>query len=419
MGHSTALGAVEECLSRIAEQDPAIQSFVALREDAAREEARELDATTSSRGPLHGIPFAVKDIFDTGSLPTEYNSELYRGHQPEEDAQVVALLRRAGAILLGKVSTVEFAGMGNLPTTRNPHHLAYSPGGSSSGSGAAVGAGMVPLAIGSQTGGSTIRPAAYCGAVGFKPTWDLVSCLGMKPFAPSLDTVGFIGDTSELMVRVLAAVRGLADPNGWPNCEDPPPSLRVGVYPTRYIAEASPCVIDALTKLSGQLTDAGHTVEDVVDPFAGNDINAIQDIVMWGEGLDSMRTELTERSDQLSAAVLSALRPHHKLAASTIADARAALARMRLQCDKAMSSYDVWLTPAVADVAPLLTEGNGEATFNRLFTALHVPCVTLPVSLGSNNLPLGLQLVAARGADQQLIQAAAVIERLINAGRAR
>ena len=413
-GRCTAVEAVEECLRRISEYDPEVQSFVAIREEAALAEAGILDEIPQ-RGPLHGVPFAVKDIFETESLATEYNSSLYRGYQADKDAAVVALLRQAGAIFLGKVSTVEFAGMGNIPPTRNPHNLSYSPGGSSAGSGAAVGAGMVPLAVASQTGGSTIRPAAYCGAIGFKPTWGLVPCEGMKPFAPSLDTVGFIADSTSLMARVLTSIRNVPETDESPEYDvGPSTPLRIGLYRTRYVSEASEDVLTALVRLSTQLTEAGHVVEVVEDPFADSDINALQDVVMWGEAVTAMKLELGSRYDQLSEAVISALEPRRQTPHAEIAAAGESLARLRPLCDRALSGYDAWLTPAVPGVAPLMEEGNGAATFNRLFTALHVPCVTLPVGSGADDLPLGLQLVAARGADRRLLAVAASVEKLIS-----
>ena len=418
-GQYTALGAVEECLRRIEKQDGAVQSFVAIREDAARDEARQLDESPD-RGPLHGIPFAVKDIFETESLPTEYNSALYRGYQAERDALVVAQLRRAGAVFLGKVSTVEFAGMGNSPATRNPHRLSHSPGGSSAGSGAAVGAGMVPLAIGSQTGGSTIRPAAFCGVIGFKPTWGLVSCDGMKPFAPSLDTVGFIGDSIELMSRVLMSTAPLRkSDDALDEHLDPAVPLHIGVYRTRYIAEASVDVLAALDRVAVRLAEAGHVVTEVEDPFSDFDINALQDVVMWGEAIEAMAPELQSSYDRLSEAVVSALEAHRHISRAEIAAAKADLADLRLLCDKAMNGLDAWLTPAVPGVAPLMEEGNGVATFNRLFTALHAPCLTFPAGWGANGLPLGLQLVGPRGGDGRLIRVVQAVQQLISESRFR
>lgn len=418
-GRYTALGAVEECLRRIEKQDGAVQSFVAIREEAARDEARQLDESPN-RGPLHGIPFAVKDIFETQSLPTEYNSALYRGYQAHRDASVVAHLRRAGAVFLGKVSTVEFAGMGNIPATRNPHRLTHSPGGSSAGSGAAVGSGMVPLAIGSQTGGSTIRPAAFCGVIGFKPTWDLVSCEGMKPFAPSLDTVGFIGDSIELMSRVLMSTAPLREADdALDDQTDPATPLRIGVYRTRYIAEASVDVLAALDRAAVRLAEAGHAVTEVEDPFNDFDINALQDVVMWGEAIEAMAPELDSSYDRLSGSVVSALETHRHISKAEIVAAKDKLAGLRPLCDEAMKGLDAWLTPAVTGVAPLMEEGNGVATFNRLFTALHVPCLTFPAGRGANDLPLGLQLVGPRGGDVRLIRVAQAVQQLISESRFR
>jgi Asp-tRNA(Asn)/Glu-tRNA(Gln) amidotransferase A subunit family amidase len=274
---------------------------------------------------------------------------------------------------------------------------------------------MVPLAIGSQTGGSTIRPAAFCGVIGFKPTWGLVSCDGMKPFAPSLDTVGFIGDSIELMSRVLMSTAPLRkSDDALDEHLDPAVPLHIGVYRTRYIAEASVDVLAALDRVAVRLAEAGHVVTEVEDPFSDFDINALQDVVMWGEAIEAMAPELQSSYDRLSEAVVSALEAHRHISRAEIAAAKADLADLRLLCDKAMNGLDAWLTPAVPGVAPLMEEGNGVATFNRLFTALHVPCLTLPAGLGANELPLGLQLVAPRGEDLRLIRVAQAVQQLIS-----
>ena len=282
-GSLTAVEAVTRTLERIAASE--VDAFVCVRADEALTDAEAIDREGRrpwQNGELRGLPFAVKDTIDTHDLPTEYNSPIYSGYQPAKDAACVELLRQAGAILVGKTTTVEFASLGAVPATRNPYDSQRSPGGSSAGSGAAVGGGLVPLALGTQTGGSTIRPASFCGAVGFKPTFARVSFEGAKPYAPSLDTLGWMTSTVELAARVGAVLGAGFEPLA--TTERPEGRLRLGVYRTRYWKDAEPesrTALDTLTELARQ---AGHEIDVVADPCADVDLNALQDVVMHGEG---------------------------------------------------------------------------------------------------------------------------------------
>src|SRR4051812_3777724 len=197
---------VTACLDRIAAREGTVKAWVHLDADAALAHARALDKEPS-RGPLHGVPVGIKDVIDTSDMPTEYNSKIYAGHRPRADAAVVALLRRAGCVILGKTATAEFA-FSTAPATTNPHNAAHTPGGSSSGSAAAVADRMVPLALGTQTGGSVIRPAAFCGAIGFKPSYGSVNRTGVKPVSDSLDTVGWFTSTVEDAAKALHVLAG-------------------------------------------------------------------------------------------------------------------------------------------------------------------------------------------------------------------
>jgi Asp-tRNA(Asn)/Glu-tRNA(Gln) amidotransferase A subunit family amidase len=406
-GALTAEQAVRRCLERIEERDGATQSFVSLRAEQALAEARACDAGPHL-GPLHGVPFAVKDIFDTEDLPTEFNSPLYRGFQPARDAAAVALLRAAGGVFVGKVTTVELSSCGALPETRNPHNVEFTPGGSSAGSGAAVGGGEVPLALASQTAGSTIRPASFCGAAGFKPTWGRVPVEGMKPFAPSLDTVGLIAEDCGLLARAALAcgiaLDGASSRRQW---------LRIGFYRTPYFDEAEQESVFALEKTMHLLRKTGHHVEEVAGPPGAERLNEWQNTVMHGEGRASYLAEHARDPGLLHPGVRDVVNNTLGISFEDLRVAYDGIAALRPQFDAALAEFDAWLTPAAPGEPPRFELGNGLATFNRLFTALWLPCLTLPGFRGPYGLPVGIQLVAPRFADSHLLDTAMVIEALI------
>ena len=406
-GEITATEAVKYCLDRIERFDSQVAAFECLRPEPALAEAAACDRGTRS-GVLKGLPFAVKDIFDTCDLPTEFNSPYYRGHRPARDAAAVSLLRQAGAILIGKVSTVEFAGVGAIPETRNPHDLSRSPGGSSAGSGAAVAAGMVPLAMSSQTGGSTIRPAAFCGVAGFKPTWGRVPTEGMKPFSPSLDTVGWIAEDCLVLEHAARAfgVSAGKEANTRP--------LKLGLYLTPFSDSMDPATRSMLDESVVRLSGAGHEVSLVAGPDEAAALNDWQDVVMLGEGQFALRAEYQRNPDIAHPGVSSLVLNEKNIRAEQINRAKDQIHAMRPRFDEELADFDAWLAPAVPGIAPPFSEGNGLATFNRLFTALHVPCLTLPGPSAPGGLPLGIQLIGARDSDFRLLAAAQLIESALN-----
>jgi len=406
-GKITSEMAVQTCLDRIEQQDGLTRSFVNLRAARALAEARQRD-NEKPRGPLHGVPFAVKDIFDTIDLPTQFNSPYYLGFQPAKDAAAVALLRSAGAVFLGKVATAEFASLGSLPETRNPYNAEFTPGGSSAGSAAAVGGGEVPLALATQTAGSTIRPASFCGAAAFKPTWGLVPLEGTRPFAPSLDTVGWIAEDCDLLVR-SAQASGI-------ELNDTPPGgskLRIGFYRTPYYEEAQAETDFALEKTSNLLQRAGHTVTEVAGPSGAEGLNEWQNILMQGEGRASYLAEWTQDPELLHPGVRDVVNNVLGITHDDMREAYDRIAALRPQFDLAMQGFDAWLTPAAPGEPPKFESGNGLATFNRLFTALHVPCITLPGFTGPYGLPVGIQLIAQRFADRHLLETARIVESVL------
>ena len=404
-GEMTSQQAVQTCLERIEQQNGLGRNFVSLRAEQALAEARARDSE-AARGPLHGVPFAIKDIFYSADLPNDWHSPYDEEHQPAMDAAAVALLRASGAVLLGKVATVEFSPKKKPP--RNPFETEFTPGGSSAGSGAAVGGGQVPLALATQTGGSTIRPASFCGATAFKPTWGRVPVEGMKPFAPSLDTVGWVAEDCELLIRAARA-SGIEERE----IDVEGVQLRIGFYETPYFSEAEEETNVALAETVRLLIDAGHRVEEVQGPVGAERLNEWQDIVMHGEGRASYLSQQAGDPAALHPGVLEVISKERDLTHDNMKEAYDQLADMRRKFDSAMETYDAWLTPAVVGEPPKQEKGNTLATFNRLFTALGLPCAGLPGFTGPYGLPVGIQLLAPRFADIHLLQVAKIVEGLI------
>ena len=259
-GTFTCEAVVRACLARIADQDGVIQAWVNFDPDAALAQARALDRA-SARGPLHGLPIGVKDIIDTFDMPTEMGSPIYRGHRPPADGACVALVRAAGAVILGKTVTCEFAGVTAGPTT-NPHDETHTPGGSSSGSAAAVADCMVPIAFGTQTGGSVLRPASYCGVIGYKPTYNAFNRFGVKPAAEGLDTIGLIARTLEDVALVRAVLIG-ATPAPLAAITAAP---RIGLTRTHMWANAQPETVEAVEDAARRLNDAGAEIVEIALP---------------------------------------------------------------------------------------------------------------------------------------------------------
>lgn len=391
-GDLTSEGLVQSCLDRIEERDGAIGAWAFVDPDLAIAQARQCDRTQPV-GPLHGVPVGIKDVFDTKDQPTAYNSPIYEGHRPARDAASVSLLRNAGAVILGKLTTVEFAALGHIPATRNPHDPERTPGGSSCGSGAAVSEGMVPIATGTQTGGSVIRPASFCGVFGFKPTFGLVKTEGAKPYAPSLDTVGWMARSAE---DLMLAADALGIPPTDESTKAQLSDFTVGVYRTPMWDEAEPASQQALADSAARLEEAGATVRNVEGPAAFAHLNEAQDTIMHGEGRVSFAAEYCSHHDQLHPELRGEVENVRGITSTDMIAAYDLVASCRPQFDEAFEGFDAWLTPSVPGVAPLGLDRTGEATFNRLWTALHVPCVTVPTSQGPNGLPVGVQLVALR-----------------------
>ena len=388
---------VRACLARIESREPELLAWAAVDPDQAIAQARACDAAPR-RSPLHGLPVGVKDVIRTRDLPTRFNSPLYPDFQAGEDAHCVAVLRSLGAVILGKTSTLEFASGGRIPPTRNPWDLARTPGGSSSGSGAAVADGMTPLALGTQTGGSTIRPAAFCGVFALKPTWGRVPFDGIKGFAPHLDTVGFYG-RSALDLALLAQAFHLVDAPPEPL----PGPLRLGVCRTPLWAEAEPEAQAAFEALLEKLAREGVTLQEVAFATDESDINRWQDEVMQDGGRYAFLPEFLAAPDLLHTEFKAKLGNHLGLTPERMRQALDRIAQARVGWEAQLDGLDGVLTLSAPGVAPLGQHTQGMATFNRMWTALQVPCINIPALWSQTGLPMGLQLVHRRYEEGRLL----------------
>jgi Asp-tRNA(Asn)/Glu-tRNA(Gln) amidotransferase A subunit family amidase len=384
-GAITSEALVRACLDRIARDEPDIHAWASLDPDHALAEARAVDAMRRPP-PLHGLPVGIKDIIDTADAPTECGTPLYRGRRPSRDAACVAALRTAGGVVLGKTVTTELAFFAPGPT-RNPRSPAHTPGGSSSGSAAAVADFMVPSALGTQTAGSIIRPAAYCGVVGFKPSHGLLSMEGIHPFAPSLDTLG-------VLVREVADVAPLLTALGAPvsvsSLTRPP---KIGLWRSAQWSQASAAMHSRLEEVATTLSRAGASIREL-DPLPDEArLSEDQAVIMAAEAVqsfDALRPS-GALSPQLTALLDRgmAVRPYD-LEAAKVRAGQAWTAMTR-----ALSGLDVLLTPSAPGEAPAGLASTGDPIFNRVVTLLGFPAVSLPAGTGPAGLPLGVQLVGA------------------------
>lgn len=400
-GRLTCEKLVAACLERIRARDGEVRAWVYCDPEAVLAQARAFDKARP-HGALAGVPVGFKDVIDTADMPTGYNSAIYRDHRPRTDAACVALVRRAGGIVLGKTVTTEFASR-HPGATRNPHNLAHTPGGSSSGSAAAVADFMVPLAFGTQTGGSTIRPSSYCGIVGYKPSFGTINRAGLKPLAESLDTIGVMARSVEDCARLVHAVsaRPLPDLSG--KIAQPP---RIGLHRTSRWNDASPAAQAALEDAASAFAKHGARVHEMNLP---DDFDRLYDDQMLIMNFEASRALLPE---YLSHRAL--LSPHmQKMIPEFLAKPRepyaAALRRAR-ECRGAfadvLSEVDVLLTPSAPGEAPEGISETGSSVFNRNWTLLGVPCVAIPSGRGPKGLPLGVQFVGACEDDERVLRCA-------------
>ena len=403
----TSEALVAACLERIAEREPQVQAWAHLGRDAALARAREIDRD-GARGLLAGVPFAVKDVIDTADLPTQYNSPIYRGDRPRADAACVALARREGAIVMGKTVTTEFASRTPGPT-RNPHNPAHTPGGSSSGTAASVADFMVPFGFGTQTGGSVIRPAAYCGVVGYKPTYGTINCAGMKHLSESLDTIGVLGRT----VADCALLVHAASARKLPDFDAASPAPRIGLCRTSRSKDALPETHAALERAASALSARGAKVQDFALPAPFDRLYDDQNVISGFEAARGLAWEIDTHPADLSDHMRKHITQYSKAPHAEYTEALRRTRESREQFAAATAEFDVLLTPSAPGYAPEGLASTGNALFNRNWTMLHVPCVTVPMPRGDRDLPVGVQLVGRRDDDERVLLAAEWVRRAL------
>ena len=406
-GTLTPAEVVEQCAAAIADREDAVGAFTYLDIDGARKTARD-DADRLRASPLRGLPVGLKDIYDTYDMPTEYGSAAYKGHRPAADASTVTMLRRAGGVILGKTVTTEFAHQ-QTGKTRNPHNLEHTPGGSSSGSAAAVAAGMVPIATGSQTAGSVIRPGAFCGVAAFKPSYKLLPTIGVKCYAWSLDTVGLYGAGIADVAFATAAMSG----RDLRVDRAAPSTPRVALIHTHIWAEASADMQSAIGVTARALEAAGANVKEATLPPLLQDAWRAHKVIILHEAARSYAFEYDNKRELLGPKTVAMLDEAATVSVDAYDDARRIAKRARLALADLMGEYDVILTPAAPGAAPYGIGATGQAIFNLLWTLMGTPCVNVPGLSDTSGMPLGVQIVGRFGRDRAALEAALFAERAL------
>ena len=408
---------VEACLARISEVDSQVQAWAFLDPEYALTQARALDQYRLAGkpiGPLHGVPIAIKDIFDTADMPTEYGSPIHAGRTPSRDATAVALLRGAGAVIMGKAVTTEFAFL-NPGKTRNPHNPEHTPGGSSSGSAAAVAAQMVPLAIGSQTAGSTIRPAAYCGVIGFKPTHGLISRHRVSPLSRTLDHVGLLARTIDDIALLAEQLVGYDEndadtrpraktPYSQLSAEEPPLAPMFAFIKTPMWERTDEDTREGFAEIVEQL---GGQVDEVELFPSASDAWQWHQTIMGAEVAHNFQREWQHSRALLSEQLRGQIERGRAVSA---VDYQRALQQIVPMHDSFVElfeqRYDAILTPAAPSAAPKGLSSTGDPAFCVPWTLCGMPAITLPLLQSSDGLPMGVQLVGPRGGDARLLRTA-------------
>ena len=365
---------------------------------------RDLDARPSGHGPLNGIAVGVKDIIDTADMPTEMGSPIYAGWRPKADAPVVCALTRAGATVIGKTTTTPFAAT-DPTATRNPHRTSHTPGGSSAGSAAAVAAGMIPLALGTQTGGSVIRPAAFCGTAAIKPSFRLIPTIGVKCFAWTLDTVGLFA------AGVADVALGLELVSGRPMPLGPLPKPRIGVVTQDFAGAPDPAAGAALERAALLLSQAGAEIWDVKPPASFADAWAAHGTIQDFEAKQALAWEYATHREIVAPNLGAALDAAQDISAEAYDDARRVANRARRDSKELFAELDAVITYAAPGAAPAGHGWTGDPRYNRLWTLLGTPCVNVPGLVLESGLPIGVQVIAPFARDATALSVAHALER--------
>jgi len=396
----SAVDLVRACLLRIAQRDSEVHAFVRVAGEAALAHARALDSGPI-RGLLHGLPLGIKDVFDAVGMPATYGSPIFANHFPVADAAAVALCKEAGAIALGKTVTTEFATFEPGPT-RNPHRLTHTPGGSSSGSAAAVADYMLPLAIGTQTAGSIIRPAAYCGVVGYKPSFGRIPRSGVKTLAESFDTIGGFGRSVRdvgLLGAVLLGDRRLAElPDSVAGL-----SPRLGFCRTDLWLVADDSTRHAWAQAEEVLSRAEIKCQAIELPDACAPLVELHHAVMAFEAARGLADERLRHHGELSERLCGLMQEGLAIDGARHSANLARVELARREIETCFDHVDALITPSTIGEAPYGIDATGDPVFCRYWTLLGLPCVHLPFARGSSGLPVGLQLVGRYGDDRRLL----------------
>ncbi|MHB1445927.1 MAG: amidase [Acidimicrobiales bacterium] len=387
--------ALERCLGMVDRREAEVRAWVHIDPEAAAAEANTVDQREGGT-PLRGLVLGVKDIFDTADMPTGYGSGIFHGHRPSADAAAVSMLRAAGAVCLGKTVTAELA-MYEPGPTRNPHRLDHTPGGSSSGSAAAVAAGMADIALGTQTAGSVIRPASYCGVWGMKPTFGVVPTAGVKPVAPSLDTVGWFAASAAVLDLVWVTLTGR------PGGEGLGQPLRIALVRTEQWDDADADTQEAVEEAAERAAEGGAEVVDTELPAALLGLAGQVPVLQGFEACRSLHWERHHRRGELSDGINGVLDWGESIHSDDYDRVLVLVLEARRAVDEVFAGADVVLTPAVDGEAPAGLASTGSPRFARLWTALGWPTLSVPGLRGSSGLPVGVQLVARPGQEARLL----------------
>lgn len=415
-GEITSVELVEACFARIDEFEPTIQAWAHLDKENALNQAEIADKRHydgEAEGPLNGVPVGIKDIFDTEDFPTEYGSPIHEGRRTFNDASAVAQLRQAGAIVLGKTVTTEFAVYAPGKTT-NPHDASRTPGGSSSGSAAAVASFMVPLAVGSQTNGSTIRPASFCGVVGYKPSFGTISRHGVLRQSPPLDQVGVFARSVEDAAIMAECMMAFDDadrhmrPRARPHLSkiamsEPPMPPKVGFLKTPAWDQADTETQEAFAELADVLGDRCAEVE-IAEAY--DEVAELHRVIMEADLAKNFAYDFARAPEQFSAKLTEMIERGRKVTAVEYNIAIERQHELERGLDQLMSEYDAILTPAAPGEAPVGLDATGSPAFCTMWTYLGMPAITLPVMQGGSGMPLGVQLVGKKFDDARLLRTA-------------
>ncbi|KAJ5901926.1 amidase [Penicillium taxi] len=401
----------QSLLSRISERDSIVKGWAHFNSDLVIEQAKILDRIApENRGPLHGVAIAVKDVIYTKDMPTQHNSPLYVGSHPEVDAASVQILRQAGALILGKTTTTEFAATLKGPATCNPHDPTRTPGGSSSGSGAVVGDFQAPIGLGTQTGGSTIRPGSFNGIYAMKPTWNSISREGQKIYSLILDTLGLYARSIEDL-QLLADVFHLED-DDVPDENFDIAKAKFAVCKTMMWSSAGPGTEAAMSKAVQLLRDHGAEVEEIEFSPELQKLPEWHLTIMHGDGRAAFLPDYVVNKQDMNELLVDHVEDVWKISHADFLEAFDNIGAARPKVDKMLGGYAAVLVPSIPDEAPVGQDSTGSAVFNCIWTALHTPVVNMPGFKGPNGLPVGVSLVAPRYRDRHLLTVCEAVGRI-------